>query len=117
MPFETVRSAQDSGVLVIALSGTMTMGTQLQQFEWEIAELAKKQQTKIVLDMAKLTYLDSSAIGVLVGCNMSVKAAGGQMRMAAVVDRVNTIFKMTGVDRVLSLDKTVDDSVAAFAAA
>src|SRR5579862_8166089 len=34
MPFEVERSALDSGVTVLALSGSMTMGNQLQQLEW-----------------------------------------------------------------------------------
>ena len=66
MPFEVERTALDSGVMVLSLSGSMTMGNQIQQFEWTLQELTKKNQNRIVLDMSKITYVDSSAIGVLV---------------------------------------------------
>ena len=111
MPFTTNRSALDSGVVVLALSGTMTMGTQLQQFEWAVEELAKNKQNKVVLDMSLVTYLDSSAIGVLVASTVAVRDSGGQLRLAGVTDRVSMIFRMTGIDSVLKIDTTKDEAV------
>ncbi len=61
MPFEVERSALDSGVTVLVLSGSMTMGNELQQLEWTLQELTRKNQNRIVLDMSKISYLDSAA--------------------------------------------------------
>jgi anti-sigma B factor antagonist len=116
MPFEVERSALDSGVTVLALSGSMTMGNQIQQFEWTLQELTKKNQNRIVLDMSKILYVDSSAIGVLVACHGSLKGSGGQLRLAGVTSRVSAVFKMTGVDKLLNVDPTRDDSVSALSA-
>jgi anti-sigma B factor antagonist len=116
MSFEVERSALDSGVMVLALSGSMTMGTQLQELELSLQELANKNQNRIVLDLSKISYLDSSAIGVLVSCHGSVKGSGGQLRLAGVNSRVSAVFKMTGVDKVLSVDPTRNDSVSALSA-
>jgi anti-sigma B factor antagonist len=116
MPFEVDRSTLDSGVIVLSLSGSMTMGNQLQKLEWTVEELIKNQQNRIVLDMSKITYLDSSAVGVLVGCHGLAKNAGGQLRVAGTTERVGTIFKMSGVDAILSLDATRSDSESAFGA-
>jgi anti-sigma B factor antagonist len=113
MPFETNRTPLDSGVLVLILTGTMTMGTQLQRFEWMVEELTKSQQNRIVVDMSEITYVDSSAIGVLVGCYGTVKNSGGQFRLAGLTDRVAKIFKMGGVDTVLLIDANRDAAVAA----
>jgi len=116
MPFEVERSALDSGVIVLALSGSMTIGNQLQDLESAVQELIRKNQNRIVVDMSKVSYLDSSAIGVLIACHSNLRSSGGQLRLAGVTARVNTVFKMTGVDKVLSLDPTRDDSVAALSA-
>lgn len=116
MPFTTERNVLDSGIVVLKLAGTMTMGAQLQQLEWDIADLLKNNQKRIAVDMAAITYLDSSAIGAIVGASGSVRNGGGQLRLAAVTDRVKTIFKMTGLERVLGVDATVDEAVAKLAA-
>jgi anti-sigma B factor antagonist len=115
MPFELEQTTLDSGVVVLTLSGTMTMGNQLQRFEWTVEEATKNNQNRIVLDMSQIAYLDSSGIGVLVGCTGKVKSAGGQLRLAGVTDRVMSILKMTGVDRVLNLDLGKDAAIAALA--
>jgi anti-sigma B factor antagonist len=113
MPFEVERSALDSGVTILALTGTMTMGNQLQELEWAVDEMAKNAQNLIVLDMTRITYLDSSALGVLIGCHSAVQKSGGRLRIAGINDRVGAILKMTGVDTVLNLDATRDLSVSA----
>jgi anti-sigma B factor antagonist len=115
MPFETNRTATESGVVVLTLTGTMTMGTQLQRFEWQVDELLKGQQKRIVVDMSGISYLDSSAIGVLVGVQGVVKNAGGELRLAGVTDRVAKIFKLSGVDTVLNVDPNRDAALARFA--
>lgn len=116
MPFETERKTLDSGVVVLGLLGTMTIGNQLQQLEWTVGELTKNNQNRIVIDLSGVTYVDSAAIGVLIGCNGSVRKSGGQLRISGVGNRVLSIIKMVGVDGVLTLDATTDDSVAALAA-
>ena len=113
MAFDVVSSALESGVQVLTLSGTMTMGSQLQRFEWMVENLLKEQHTRIVVDMSKIGYLDSSAIGVLVACQSLAKNSGGQLRLAAVGDRVGMIFKMAGVVGVLVVDTTTDEAVLA----
>ena len=116
MAFQVERSALDSGVMVLTLSGTMTMGNQLEQLESAVRELATARQNRIVLDMSRISYLDSSAIGVLVSCHGTVRSSGGQLRLAGVTTRVGTIFKMTGVSQLFSLDPSRDASVSALAA-
>jgi anti-anti-sigma factor len=115
MPFQAERSALDSGVMVLALSGTMTMGNQLEQLESAVRAMATSNRYRIVLDMSRITYLDSSAIGVLVSCHGTVRHAGGQLRLAGVTARVGTIFKMTGVGELFTLDPTRDIAVSALA--
>lgn len=116
MPFETERKTLDSGVVVLSLSGTLTMGNQLQQLEWTVDELVKGNHNKVVIDMSRATFIDSSAIGVLVTCHGKVRKSGGQMRFAGVADRVLSVFQLVGIDNVLSLDPTADDSAAVLAA-
>lgn len=116
MLFELTRTVLDSGITVLALSGHMTVGGQLQKFEGTVKELIASNQNRIVVDLSRVSYLDSSAIGALVSCHSMARDSGGQLRLAGLADRVSTIFKMTGVDRLLTIDPTRDDAVAAFSA-
>lgn len=116
MPFAVERSDLESGAVMLALSGSMTLGNELQQLERTIQELTGRNQNRIVLEMSKVSYLDSCTIGVLIGCHGSVHTGGGQLRLAGTNARIREIFKMTGVDQVLHLDATQDDSLTALSA-
>jgi len=116
MQFEIERQVMDSGVLVLALSGTMTSTSPIRDFELLVEELAHNQQTRIVVDMAGISHIDSSAIGILVGSHMLVKESGGQLRLAALTDRVRTVFKIAGVENMLYLDPNRDFAVSALSA-
>jgi len=117
MPFDTEQITLDSGILVLALSGTMTMGTLLQRFEWMVEEATKNNQNRIVIDMSKIGYLDSSGMGVLVKCAGLAKNAGGQLRLAGVADKVLTTLKMVGLDGVLLINSTREEAISAISLA
>jgi anti-sigma B factor antagonist len=117
MPFAFERTTLDSGIVVLALSGTMTMGNQLLQLEWAVQELTSNQpSSRIAMDMSQVTYVDSSAIGVLMGCNGLAKNSGGQMRVSGVNDRILTIFRITQIDEVLRVDPNREASISALEA-
>ena len=63
--------------------------------------------------MSKITYIDNSAIGILVTCHGCERSASGQLRLAGVCDQVLSVLKMVSIDKVLALDPTVDAAVAA----
>jgi len=117
MPFEITRTPLATGIVVLTPIGTMTMGSQLQRFESTVEELVKNHQNRIVADMSNVTYLDSSAIGALVGCQGVVKNSGGQFRLAGLTDRVAKIFRISGVEGVLLIDANREAAVAKLAAA
>lgn len=113
MPFELERSDLESGVVVLVLTGTLTMGNQLQRLEWTVEEASGKNQNRVVVDMSHVTYLDSSAIGVLIACSTMVKKAGGQLRLAGLTERVQQILQMTGIDTVIAIDADREAAIAA----
>ena len=116
MPLKVDRSSLESGVEVIKLAGSLTLGRDAQNFELSVEELVKNQQTRIVLDMTDVSFVDSAGVGVLVGCHGKVATAGGKLRMAALTPRALNVLKISKVDGILFLDPTVDASLAALAA-
>ncbi len=68
----------------------------------------------ILLDMKELPYLDSSEIGRLIRCHLSVRQAGGRVRLCNISPRVLSLMKMTRLDTVLDLFSTEEAALAAF---
>lgn len=114
MPFKVDQQSLDSGVEVLTLSGNMTLGREAQHFEWLVQDLVKNQRNRIVVDMTGVGYIDSAAIGIIVGSHGAVASAGGQFRLAGLGERVSAVLRLTRVDSILHIDASPAESILAF---
>lgn len=59
--------------------------------------------TRLVIDIEKVAFLDSTGLGVLVGALKRVRADGGSLDIICTSDRLLRIFSITGLDKVFGL--------------
>jgi|SRR5579863_7384500 len=111
MPIETKQI--EPGIAVIAISGRLTLGKEIERLEAALNDLLAHGQRKFVLDLTSLDYVDSAGIGTFVSCLTAVRKSGGELRMAGVNARVQRLFKMTGVDHLMAVYPTVSEAAAA----
>lgn len=57
----------------------------------------------LVLDLTDVEFLDSTALGTMVGALRRVRDAGGQLRVVLPVTTARRIFEITGLDEVLDV--------------
>ena len=88
-------------VTVLEADGRITLGRNAQELEWKIDELLKQQPLRLVLDLSKVNYLDSTGIGIIVMCNGKLKNAGGGLRLAGTRPQIERIFKLTSLDKIV----------------
>ena len=65
-----------------------------------VNELMTQGRKKIVLNVGALLYLDSSGVGELVNCYMTVIRRGGDMKVVGLTPKVEEILKITQLYRV-----------------
>ena len=98
-------------ILVLKLRGRIAMGNASQELEMQTKELVEAGNKKIVFDMADLSYIDSTGLGILATCHGKLINAGGELRLAALVPMVANILQLTHMDRVLKIYPTVNDAL------
>ena len=69
---------------------------------------------KIVLDMGQVKWVNSSGLGTLIAAMTSVKNKGGEMKLARVTDKVESLFAITQLIKVFKTYETVDRAVGSF---
>ncbi|MDO5038744.1 anti-sigma F factor antagonist [Clostridium sp.] len=67
--------------------------------------------TNVILDFSKVTFMDSSGIGVVVGRYKKVSANGGNICVANVSKSVNRVFELSGLFKIIKNFNTVDEAV------
>ncbi len=69
--------------------------------------------TTVVVDLAHVSFLDSTALGVLVGALKRCREAGGDLRLVITEPRILKVFEITGLTEVFSIHPTVDEALEA----
>jgi anti-sigma B factor antagonist len=82
----------------------------------EVAEslrtmIAKKQKV-IVVDLTKVTYLDSSGLAALIEGMQKVQEYGGKFALAGAQESVQHIFEIARLDQVFQIFPDVDSALA-----
>jgi anti-sigma B factor antagonist len=86
-------------VSIVDLSGQLTSFASgvLRQ---TISDLMSQGNKQIVLNVGNLMYLDSSGVGALVNCYMSVIKQGGDMKVVGLTPKVEEVLKITQLYRI-----------------
>ncbi|UOD35768.1 STAS domain-containing protein [Deferribacteraceae bacterium V6Fe1] len=79
-----------------------------------ISDTVSKGIFKIVIDMSKTNFIDSSGLGALVSKISICKNNNGDVRLVVLSDRVLEILEITHLNKILKLYKTIDEAIASF---
>ena len=78
-----------------------------------LASLAESGQHRLLIDLEKVEFLDSTALGVLVGGLKRARAEGGSMALVCTQERLLKIFRITGLTKVFQIHDSVASAIAA----
>jgi anti-sigma B factor antagonist len=108
---------EKNGVSVVAMSGKLTLGESTSALRNKIHELSERGSGRILLDMADLTYIDSSGVGELVAAHAAVANAGGDMKLLNLARRVHDLLKVTKLYTVFEVFEDEGPAIGSFATA
>jgi anti-sigma B factor antagonist len=66
----------------------------------------------VIVDLSRVEFLDSTGLGVLVGGLRRMRGIGGGFAVVCDEERLLKIFRITGLDQILSMYPSVDAAVA-----
>jgi len=96
-PGEGVKPAvrQVSGVAIVDLRGRITLSGGSAMLRNTVQELLAQGQKKIMLNLRRVTHIDSSGIGELVRALTTTRSKGGEFKLVNISQPVNEILKIT----------------------
>ncbi len=71
--------------------------------------------TKVVLDLSRLRFVDSSGLGAFISCLRKLNAKGGDLKLSGMSKQVRAVFELVRMHRVFDIFGSRDDAVRAFA--
>jgi len=106
---------QVGDVTVIDVAGRITLGEGSSNLRDSLRELAAKGNKKILLNLADVSYIDSSGIGELVAGFTTMTNAGGHLKLLNLTKRVRDLLQITKLYTVFEVFDSEASAVHSFA--
>jgi len=110
----TIQNVQGprEGVRVIRITGAFTIQTHLFEFQ----EMVRGHTDPVlIVDLSEVPYMDSAAMGALLGLHVSCQKEHRKYGLAGIVHRVQTLFQVCKVEGMLTCFPTVEAAEEALA--
>jgi anti-sigma B factor antagonist len=86
---------QVDSVIVVDISGRITLGEGCTQLRELIRDQLGKGNKQVLINLADVTYIDSSGIGELVSAFTAVSNQGGQLKLLNLTKKVHDLLQIT----------------------
>jgi anti-sigma B factor antagonist len=107
-------SREVGGVTVIDLDGRITLGEGSMLLRDLIRENLNGGHKKIVMNMARIDYMDSTGLGELVSAYRLVKQQDGELKLMNINKKVSDLLQITRLYAVFDIHNDEGQAVASF---
>ncbi|MCW3028326.1 MAG: anti-sigma factor antagonist [Solirubrobacterales bacterium] len=108
--FAVIRRELDEHTGVLDVEGELDLAS-APSLKWALTDLLDAGHDQVVVDLSLVTFIDSTALGVLVGVKKNL-SPGAKLAIACTHPDVLNIFELTGLDATFDLFPTFDDALA-----
>jgi anti-anti-sigma factor len=105
-----LKSERKNGLLIVALEGRLD-AFEASNLGKELETLLKEDDSHLVLDMARVPYLSSGGLRVLLIAHKKLARRGGRVFLCGLTDYPIQVLKMAGLDTIFTSYTTVDEAV------
>ena len=91
----SVRNIKD--IVVIDIDGKVVLGDGDVEIKQTVDDLLQKGNKKILLNLAKVPYLDSAGLGEIIRCFTSLRKSGGHFKLLSPNQRIIDLLNITNL--------------------
>ncbi len=109
-----LNTRQVGDVSVVDVAGRITLGEGSSALRDALRGMVTSGHKKILLNMAEVSYIDSSGIGELVSGFTSVTNSGGQLKLLNLTKRVKDLLQITKLYTVFDVHEDEAHAIRSF---
>lgn len=94
------------GIAVLEMSGRVQMGNDCKRIEKEVEDHIARNEKFVIFDLTGVDHIDSAVVGQIVKSHSLLLRSGGALRLAGPHGMVESVLKMTQVDKVIPIYTT-----------
>jgi len=110
--FAVTEQGPQAGHYVIAARGEIDLFT-APELKKVLTDAIEDGGLRLVLDLSDVTFLDSTALGVLIGAVKRLRSRGGALALVNTDTSIAKTFQITGLDQIFTILPTREEALAA----
>ena len=99
-----------NGIALVAVRGELDISTS-PCLRDKLVELATSGDTRLVIDLEAVEFLDSTGLGVLVGGLKRMRSNGGDLALVCTKPRILKVFEITALTKVFTIFGSRDEAI------
>ncbi|HEX3392737.1 MAG TPA: STAS domain-containing protein [Solirubrobacteraceae bacterium] len=99
----------DERTSVISVEGELDLST-APRLKWMLLDSLQGDGGHVVADLSRVTFMDSTALGVLVGVQRKL-AVDARLAIVCTSENVLQIFEFSGIDSAFAIFPTLDEAL------
>jgi anti-sigma B factor antagonist len=112
----TIQERVVGTVVILDMSGKLVLGDGDVLLKDKVQSLVFQGRKQIVLNLAGVSYVDSSGLGALIASSMTAKNNGGQIKLANLTKRLHDLLSIAKLLTVFESFSNEEEALASFPA-
>lgn len=101
----SIEISKEEDSTLITITETSLVGITVDELKIEAVKIIESGEKKIVLNLSKTNYIDSSGIGKLLFINKKLITNGGKMEIINITPTLLDFFETLAIDKIITIHK------------
>ena len=109
-----IKTRKEGEVVIISLEGEVDISA-TELIREKFKKLLEEKKEAILVDMTKVSYIDSSGLGLLVEARQEMEKYSGEIKLFGLSSDVQKVFELTRLNNFFSIFSTEKEALGSFA--
>lgn len=106
-----IKVVEQIGGVVLHLKGQFIGGEETSQLRDKLSEIVEQKKNNLIIDLDKVTYLNSTALGVLISAHANFVKRDGKVVLCNVSKSIENLFVITKLTLVFPIYTSLDEAI------
>jgi anti-sigma B factor antagonist len=106
--------SEKDGIAILEPKGKIMGGPDATLLHDKLHELIENGKKKVIIDLAKVEWMNSTGLGILISSLTTLRNNQGELKLANVTDKIQSLLTITKLVTVFEAFDSVDDAIKSF---
>jgi len=109
-----IKEKMERDIAILTITGNMMGGPETTALHDKIKSLMADGIKKVIIDLGKVKWMNSSGLGVLMASWGSLRKENGNLKLASISEKINSLLMITQLMQFFETYESVDRALASF---